>query len=80
LTLLVIDVGGAERAAASLRHDIAGPVTAILGATELLLARGGDFPAEARGRLDAILKSCERITEILHRRWADDRPAEKFFP
>jgi signal transduction histidine kinase len=80
LTLLVIDVAGTDRAAASLRHDIAGPLTAILGAAELLLIRGGNLPAEAREKLSAILKSCERIAEILHRRQAEDDSAGGFSP
>ena len=80
LTLLVIDAVSADRAAASLRHDIAGPLTAIIGAAELLLIRGGDLPAEARDRLTAILGACGRISEVLHRRWADGRSVGRLSP
>ncbi|UCF68004.1 MAG: hypothetical protein JSV80_01520 [Acidobacteriota bacterium] len=55
---------------ATLRHDLAGPLTAILGTTELLLVRGHDLPREVRDSLGEILENCGRISEILarHRR------------
>ncbi len=67
--LLVLDApygqGPAHRAGASLRHDIAGPLTAILGTAELLLIRGQDLPREVRDSIGQILENCGRITEIL---------------
>jgi signal transduction histidine kinase len=58
----------------ALRHDIAGPLTAILGTAELLLIRGGDkLPREIRDSIGQILDNCGRITEILHRSRSSDR-------
>ena len=53
--------------AVGLRHDLAGPVTAILGSAELLLTRGLDLPREVRDCLGQILENCGRISEILAR-------------
>jgi signal transduction histidine kinase len=62
------------RGAAALRHDIAGPLTAILGTAELLLIRGGDaLPREIRDSIGQILENCGRMTEILHRSRATER-------
>lgn len=52
---------------ASLRHDLAGPLTAILGTAELLLLKGQNLPREARDSLGQILDNCGRISEILAR-------------
>ncbi|MBP7148280.1 MAG: hypothetical protein KBD01_12090 [Acidobacteria bacterium] len=69
--LLVLAPDAAElpglRAEASLRHDIAGPVTAILGTAELLLIRDREMSAEVRSGLDQIVENCGRISEILAR-------------
>ncbi len=81
VTLLVVtppetEPGGAAlRASASLRHDIAGPLTAILGAAELLLLRGEGLAPEIRRSLTSILESCGKISEILQRSRREDRPA-----
>ncbi len=62
------------RGTAALRHDIAGPLTAILGTAELLLLRGGDqLPREIRDSIGQILENCGRISEILHKSRASDR-------
>lgn len=53
--------------AASLRHDLAGPLTAILGTAELLLLKGQNLPREVRDSLGQILDNCGRISEILAR-------------
>ena len=53
------------RARSSLRHDLAGPLTAILGTAELLLLRGQQLPREVRDSLGKILENCGRITGIL---------------
>jgi len=50
---------------ARLRHDVAGPLTAILGTAEVLLMRGGEMPAEVRAGLERILAQCARIAELL---------------
>lgn len=69
-TLLVIDdAAGAAAAAAgseaTLRHDVAGPLTAILGTAELLLLKGADLPPAAREGLGRIVQHCGRIAELL---------------
>lgn len=68
--LLVIDdaAGVASAAAgseAALRHDVAGPLTAILGTAELLLLKGADLPPAAREGLGRIVQHCSRISELL---------------
>lgn len=63
------------RAAASLRHDVAGPLTAVIGAAELLLLNAGSVAPELRRRATSILESCGQISEILQRRRAADRGA-----
>lgn len=50
-----------------LRHDLAGPITAILGTAELLLIRDVGLPAEVREALGQIIDNCSRMTEILAR-------------
>ena len=56
-----------QRASASLRHDLAGPLTAILGTAELLLLKGQNLPRDVRDSLGQILDNCGRISEILAR-------------
>ncbi len=69
--LLVIDEsdrrGAGLRARSSLSHDLAGPLTAILGTAELLSIRGAELPADVRDSIDHILENCGRISEILAR-------------
>jgi signal transduction histidine kinase len=70
MLLAVIDARAADsvpRTRASLGHDLAGPLTAILGTAELLLIRGADLPEGVRQSLGNILQNCGRITEILAR-------------
>jgi signal transduction histidine kinase len=69
-SLVVVDQlpGGPAAAAGSeaeLRHDVAGPLTAILGTAELMLMRGGDLPPAARDGLTRIVQHCGRISELL---------------
>ena len=64
---------GADSALAQLRHDVAGPLTAIIGAAELLLTRKDGLPDDVRRRAQGILESCGRITEILERSRRDER-------
>lgn len=76
LLAVVIDaaVGAGNSGASALRHDIAGPLTAILGTAELALLRGGDrLSPEVRDSLAQILENCGRMTEILQRSRASDR-------
>ncbi len=49
----------------TLRHDLAGPLTSIVGTAELLLGRGYEMPREMREALGRIIEDCGRITEIL---------------
>lgn len=63
----------AGQTAAMLRHDIAGPLTAILGTAELLLIRGENLAPEIKESLGQILENCGRISEILHKSRAMDR-------
>ncbi len=76
LLLVVVDVavGAGASGASTLRHDIAGPLTAILGTAELALLRGGDRIApDVRDTMLQILDHCSRMTEILQRSRAADR-------
>ncbi|RMG47294.1 MAG: hypothetical protein D6718_04045 [Acidobacteria bacterium] len=57
----------AARACAALRHELAGPLTAILGTAEMLLVQRPDLPREVRDRLGEILDNCGRISEIITR-------------
>ncbi len=57
--------GGRADEAGSLRHDLAGPLTSIVGTAELLLGRGHELPREMREALGRIIEDCGRITEIL---------------
>lgn len=67
------------RGEALLRHDLAGPVTAILGTAELLLVREPDLPRQLRDGIGQILDNCARINELLagwHEREGAARAAE----
>ena len=64
---------GAESATALLRHDIAGPLTAIIGAAELLLLRKDGLPDDIRRRVEGILESCGRISGILECSRSEER-------
>ncbi len=57
--------GGVADDVGSLRHDLAGPLTSIIGTAELLLGRGHEMPREMREALGRIIEDCGRITEIL---------------
>ena len=59
--------GAVTRAGSSLSHDIAGPLTAILGTAELLLIRGAELSPDVRESIGHILENCGRISEILAR-------------
>lgn len=50
---------------AVLRHDVAGPLTAILGTAELLLMRGHELSADTRAGLERIVSQCGRVSEVL---------------
>ncbi|MDQ7006037.1 MAG: hypothetical protein Q9Q40_02275 [Acidobacteriota bacterium] len=67
VALVVAEAVTGEDAIVNLRHDLAGPVTAILGSAEWLLMRGFDLPREVRDCLGQILENCGRISEILAR-------------
>jgi signal transduction histidine kinase len=55
-----------ESALGELRHRVAGPVTAALGAAELLLSRPDlELPDDARHGLDQIVANCTRMMEML---------------
>jgi signal transduction histidine kinase len=69
-SLVVIDDAlGAPAAAlngeAELRHDVAGPLTAILGTAELMLMGGADLSPAARDGLTRIVQQCGRISDLL---------------
>lgn len=69
-SLVIVDDAAAGSAAAAsseaeLRHDVAGPLTAILGTAELMLMKGADLPTAARDGLTRIVQHCGRITELL---------------
>ena len=69
-SLVIVDeVAGASATPASseaeLRHDVAGPLTAILGTAELMLMKGADLPPAAREGLTRIIQHCGRISELL---------------
>jgi len=69
-SLVIVDDAAAGSAAAAsseaeLRHDVAGPLTAILGTAELMLMNGADLPTAARDGLTRIVQHCGRITELL---------------
>ena len=64
---------GAGSATAQLRHDIAGPLTAIIGAAELILMRRAGLSDDIRRRLEGILESCGRISGILERSRREER-------
>jgi signal transduction histidine kinase len=71
--LLLLDQGAEDAASASgrrssrLRHDLAGPLTAILGTAELLLMREEGLDGETRESLEEILGQCSRISELIAR-------------
>jgi signal transduction histidine kinase len=74
-TLMIVEVGPSEsstrsapatRGESMLRHDLAGPITAILGTAELILSRGHELPREMRQDLGQIVENCARMSEILH--------------
>lgn len=50
---------------ADLRHDVAGPLTAILGTAELMLMKGAELPPAARDGLTRIVQQCGRISDLL---------------
>ncbi len=69
-SLVIVDdaVGSSAAAAnseAELRHDVAGPLTAVLGTAELMLMKGADLPPAVRDGLTRIVQHCGRISEIL---------------
>lgn len=69
-SLVIVDDTAAGSAAAAsseaeLRHDVAGPLTAILGTAELLLMKGAELPPAARDGLSRIVQQCGRISELL---------------
>jgi signal transduction histidine kinase len=79
LLLVVVDQppGGGLSGASTLRHDIAGPLTAILGTAELALLRGGDRLApDVRDTLLQIIDHCGRMTEVLQRSRAAGRAGD----
>ncbi|MCU0252944.1 MAG: hypothetical protein MUE47_00235 [Acidobacteria bacterium] len=66
--VVIDDAPGAAATAegeAALRHDVAGPLTAILGTAELLLMKGSELPPAAREGLTRIVQNCGRITDLL---------------
>jgi len=65
--------GAGLRATSSMRHDLAGPLTAILGTAELMLMRGQELPREVRDSLGQILENCGRMSEILAKCSVQDR-------
>lgn len=78
LAVVVVDAAtspsGGAGAVSALRHDIAGPLTAILGTAELLMMKAGDrLTPEVRTAFDQIVENCTRMTEILHRSRGGDR-------
>ncbi len=68
-SLVIVDDAAGPPAAASseadLRHDVAGPLTAVLGTAELMLMKGADLPPAVRDGLTRIVQHCGRISEIL---------------
>lgn len=67
-SLVIVDdaaTGSASSGEAELRHDVAGPLTAILGTAELMLMKGADLPPAARDGLTRIVQQCGRISELL---------------
>lgn len=56
-----------DRRSSRLRHDLAGPLTAILGTAELLLMREERLEGDAREALEEILGQCSRISELIAR-------------
>ena len=56
-----------------LRHDLAGPLTAIIGTAELLLMRETGMEDETREGLRVILAQCARIADLIAR----DRSVEE---
>jgi signal transduction histidine kinase len=65
-----------ESALGELRHRLAGPVTAALGAAELLLTRPDlGLSDEARHGLDQIVANCTRMMEMLAASRADEMAA-----
>ncbi len=68
--------GDSLRDGASLRHDLAGPLTAILGTAELMLIKGQELPREVRNSIGQILENCGRISEILAKSRARDQGSE----
>ncbi|GEM_PF-3168064 len=53
--------------APALHHDLAGPLTAVLGTAELLLLRERELSRDVRDSLGQILENCGRMSEILMR-------------
>lgn len=47
------------------RHDLAAPLTAILGTAEVLLSRGAEMPRALREGLGEIVEQCARISALL---------------
>lgn len=55
-----------EDTASALRHDLSGPITAILGTAELALMRvEHELSPEVRDALNSIMETCARISDIL---------------
>ncbi len=71
-TLVVIELSSDEgawpvstRAEALLRHDLAGPLTAILGTAEMILQRDPNLPRETQEKITQILENCTRMSQLL---------------
>jgi len=54
-----------ERLQAKLRHDLNNPLTAIMGAAELILIKEKHLSEEGRKRVEMILGACTRMSEML---------------
>lgn len=65
--VVVTEIKRSLRGESALRHDLAGPLTAILGTAELMLIRDEKIPEEVRDALGQIIDNCGRMTEILAR-------------
>ena len=65
--------GDGPSSVASLRHDVAAPLTAIMGDVELLLLRGeGRCPEDLMTIARRIFDHCARMNEILARSRAEE--------
>lgn len=53
------------RSEALLRHELAGPLTAILGTAEMILMREPDLPRGTQEGIGQILDNCTRMAKIL---------------